>query len=248
MNMNIKALCDRKGVPETVLYQLDAENPMNAHSLLVAYAEASVKPVVSGFDTFTVGSRHMHYAVLAKEQQDLACWSLDRTETILRSPGESSWNSRWLEVLQQANASGFHPVLPKFGFGDSTSYELIKSVVNASIDSGAVRHGAECFNYYFPQKLDDDYLVVWEGFGDKPWDYLLEDELRDFLNDRILEGFSFPLNPVWPIRDDGWFKVWQALWAGDTKGTCDSWYPPESGIREKIEKIHEEFPNGFDKY
>jgi len=100
----------------------------------------------------------------------------------------------------------------------------------------------------FPQELDDDYLVVWEGFDDKPWDYLLEDELRDWLDDRILEGFSFPLNPVWPIRDDGWFEVWQSLCAGDTKGTCDSWYPPESGIREKIQKIHETFPNGFDKY
>jgi len=216
--------------------------------LLVAYAETSVKPVVSDFDTFTVGSRGMHYEALPKEQQDLASWSLDRTEMILRSPGKSSWNSRWLEVLKEANAAGFHPAMPRYGFGDSTSYHLIQSVVNATIESGAVRHGAECFNYYFPQELDDDYLVIWEGFDDKPWDYLLEDDLREWLLERIEEGFSFPLNPVWPARDDGWFEVWKAIWdEHDPKGTCDSWYPPESGIREKIDKMHDEFPLGFRK-
>ena len=26
---------------------------------------------------------------------------------------------------------------------------------------GAVRHGAECFNFYFPQELDPEFLVVW---------------------------------------------------------------------------------------
>jgi len=248
MNMNIHSLCATNKVPETVLYQMDAENPMNAHSLLVAYAETSVKPVVSDFDTFTVGSRGMHYEALPKEQQDLACWSLDRTEMILRSPGMSSWNSRWLEVLKEANASGFHPAVPRYGFGDGTSYQLIQSVVNATVESGAVRHGAECFNYYFPQELDDDYLVIWEGFDDKPWNYLLEDDLREWLLERIEEGFSFPLNPVWPARDDGWFEVWRFLWEErEPKGTCDSWYPSESDIRKKVDKMHDEFPDGFRK-
>ena len=53
--------------------------------------------------------------------------------------------------------------LPKYGFGDATSYRLCGDAVKATLSSGAVRHGAECFNFYFPQELDDEYLVVWEG-------------------------------------------------------------------------------------
>jgi len=30
--------------------------------------------------------------------------------------------------------------------------------------NGGVRHAAEAVNYYFPQELDDEFLVVWEGF------------------------------------------------------------------------------------
>jgi len=248
MNFNIHAVCANNSEPWTVLYQMDAENPMNVHSLLVAYAEASVKPVVSDFDTFTVGSRGMRYEALSQEQQQLALWSLDRTHEILRSPGKASWNSRWLEVLQDANAQGFHPTVPKYGFGDDTSCRLVQAVINATIDSGAVRHGAECFNYYFPQELDDEYLVVWEGFEHKPWNYLEEDDLQDFLMDRVREGFSFPLNPVWPVRDRGWFDVWQELWRqSETEGTCQSWYPAESRIQEKVEGIYFEFPDGFQK-
>ena len=33
------------------------------------------------------------------------------------------------------------------------------------MEAGAVRHGAECFNFYFPQELDREYLVIYEGFG-----------------------------------------------------------------------------------
>ena len=36
-------------------------DPMNPLGLLVAYAERQLKPVVSDFDTFTVGSRGMSY-------------------------------------------------------------------------------------------------------------------------------------------------------------------------------------------
>merc|ERR1712110_608530 len=59
MNMNLHTL--REGAkPRVVLYQYD-EDCMNPHGLLIAYAEAAVKPVVSDFDTFTVGSRNMPY-------------------------------------------------------------------------------------------------------------------------------------------------------------------------------------------
>ena len=43
--------------------------------------------------------------------------------------------------------------------------------------SGAVRHAAEAFNYYWPQDLDDEYLVVWEGFEKVRWRYLKPAEL-----------------------------------------------------------------------
>ena len=37
-------------------------------------------------------------------------------------------------------------------------------------ECGAVRHGAECFNFYFPQELDPDFLIVWDGFANEPPD------------------------------------------------------------------------------
>ena len=40
---------------------------------------------------------------------------------------------------------------------------MVAKVVDATISCGAVRHGAECFNFYFPQDLDDEFLVVWDG-------------------------------------------------------------------------------------
>lgn len=61
------------------------------------------------------------------------------------------WTGRWLDVLKVENERGFHPTLPEFGFGDPTSYRLIEDVVNVTRVCGAVRHGAECFNFYFPQ-------------------------------------------------------------------------------------------------
>jgi hypothetical protein len=245
MDMNMHAVCG-DSLPEVVLYQMDTTNAMNPHSLLVAYAEASVKPVVSDFDTFTVGSRGMSYERLPVDQQDLGMWALERTEEILKTPSSASWNSRWLAVLKEATNKGFHPECPKYGWGDGTSYRLTQAVVEATIESGAIRHGSECFNYYFPQELDEDYLVVWEGFEDKPWAYMAERDLRDFLLDRIDEDYSFPLNPVWPIRDRGWYEVYEALLDNEeTAVAYESWYPPESGIRERIEVIHEEYARGF---
>ena len=57
-------------------------------------------------------------------------------------------------------------VLPEFGFGDPTSYRLIEDVVDTLVVCGAVRHGAECFNFGFPQELDPDFLVIWDGYID----------------------------------------------------------------------------------
>lgn len=251
MNMNLHSVREAS-TPEVVLYQIDIENPLNPHGLLIAYAENHVKPVVSDFDTFTVGSRGMKYPTpLNQIQASLARWALDRTRQILKTPSERSWNSRWLQVLQEANESGFHPEIPRYGFGDKTSYELIQRVVEATSDSGAVRHGAECFNFWFPQGLDDEFLIVWEGFREvegKPWKHVDEDDLRQFLIERARCGYAFPLNPVWPVRDQGWYEVFQELRGrNDRADAFDAWFPPESGIVDAIEEMIREFPDGFYK-
>merc|ERR1712232_169124 len=132
---------------------------------------------------------------------------MKHVENILDTPQNHSWTSRWLEVLKTETERGMKVEVPRYGFGDATSYGFIKDVVEATKDTGAVRHGAECFNYFFPQELDVEYLIVWDGFEGKDWDYVAEDELRVFLCDRAREGFSFPLNPVWLVRDHGWYEV-----------------------------------------
>jgi len=242
MDMNLHAV-RWESEPNVVLYQYDIENAMNPHGLLIAYAEASVKPVVSDFDTFTIGSRGMSYDPLPLDQQQLALGSLDKTEQILRGGSSSSWNTQWLNLMKTSDSQ---PKLPKFGFGDATSIRLIEAAVLATQESGAIRHGAECFNFGFPQELDDEFLVIWENFDNKPWRYKDPAGLRTFLLDRIREGFSFPLNPVWPVRDAGWYEVYTALRDSPaTKGPFDAWYPPESGITERVEAIHRDFPSGF---
>ncbi|CAE7945165.1 unnamed protein product [Symbiodinium sp. KB8] len=250
MDMNLHAIRG-KSEPQVVLYQYDESDPMNPRGLLIAYAEAHVKPVVSDFDTFTVGSRGMRYSQLPADQAQLITWLLQRTQEILGSLDHNPWTSRWLEVLKKENEKedGVHPELPKFGFGDPTSYQLIADVVAETAPCGAVRHGAECCNFYFPQELDDEFLVVWHGFNEmhgKPWDYKDESSLRAFLLERIKEGYSFPLNPVWPVRDKGWFEVFQALNASE-HGAADlqSWFPPELDYSNTIERLHAKFPEGF---
>eukprot|EP00931_Biecheleriopsis_adriatica_P083411 TRINITY_DN5700_c1_g1_i1.p1 TRINITY_DN5700_c1_g1~~TRINITY_DN5700_c1_g1_i1.p1 ORF type:complete len:1189 (+),score=234.43 TRINITY_DN5700_c1_g1_i1:145-3711(+) len=163
MDMNFAALrSDSK--PLIVLYQADKQDPLNPHGLLLAYAEATVKPVVSDFDTFMVGCRGTLPSALPPNQIELEAWALSRTEEILDKPGLSSWTSRWLQVMQTAQEQGFYPKTPPWGFGDSASYRLIGEAIQATKETGAIRHGAECFNFYFPQELDEEYLVVWEGF------------------------------------------------------------------------------------
>jgi len=248
MDMNLHAVRG-SSEPEVVLYQVDKDNPLNPQGLLIAYAEAKLKPVVSDFDTFLVGSRGMIYEELPPEQAKLASWALDHTVGVLKTPNSKSWNSRWLEVLKAADEEGFHPQVPKYGFGDAASYRLTSEVISATIESGAVRHGAECFNFFFPQELDDEYLIVWEHFPDKPWNYLPREGVRKFLLERASEGYSFPLNPVWPVRDPGWFEVLEAL--QNKVESCinlSKWFGnQDDGLMAKIKKIHEDYPDGFCK-
>ncbi|CAE7522067.1 Prkg1, partial [Symbiodinium microadriaticum] len=255
MDMNLHAVRDEKSNPRVVLYQYDATNPMNPHGLLIAYAEEwttphsskvvrTVKPVVSDFDTFTVGSKGMRYERLPPDQMELELWSLDRTREILNQPNSDSWTSRWLKVLSEAAKQGRRPEIPPYGFGDPTSYGLIEQVIKATQVSGAVRHGAECFNFLFPQELDSEYLIVWHGFSGKPWEYHDQQGLLKFLRERIAEGYCFPLNPVWPVRDAGWYEVYSELVASQAaRSTMACWFSEDAMSR--IESMHQEFPEGF---
>ena len=96
---------ERREVEENqvVLYQYDESDPMNPRGLLIAYAEAHVKPVVSDFDTFTVGSRGMRYSKLPADQAKLITWLLQRTSEILTSLDHNPWTSRWLEARNHIN-------------------------------------------------------------------------------------------------------------------------------------------------
>ena len=91
-------------------------------------------------------------------------WCVDEIANVLREPQPSSWIARWLQTLKQ-QPEAFHPHVPPYGFGDAASYRVVEKAVEHVGDSGAVRHGPECFNYYFPQAMDDLYLVIWNGFA-----------------------------------------------------------------------------------
>jgi hypothetical protein len=115
-------------------------------------------------------------------------------------------------------------------------------------DTGAVRHGAECFNFYFPQELDDEFLVVSGTLPDQSWCYVGVQDLQDFLLQKIDEGFTFPLNPKWVLCDNGWKTIYDRLLMSSdpfVKSSLAFWFPVDSGIREKIEEIHMSHPDGF---
>jgi len=251
MDMNLHAIRDGKP-PKVVIVQYNENDPMCPQGLLVAYAEEHVKPVVSDFDAFTTGSTCMKYSTLSEDQSRLAKWSLEKCDAIIAKPGPSSWTTRWLKMLKEETKSGFTQTVqvPTYGFGDDVSYDLTKKIVGDTSSSGAIRHGAECFNFFFPQELDDDYLVVWDGFTAKgndsePWLYLSEKELRVFLIERAAEGFAFPVNPIWPVRDKGWWEVFEALLNNPvTKSAVDLWFPSD-GIIELMRDIRARSPDGF---
>ena len=158
------------------------------------------------------------------------------------------WTTRWLEVLKIAARKGFHPSMPRFGFGDPTSYSMIEACVKRSTKTcGAVRHGPECFNFFFPQELDDRFLII---FPDQIWKYVNKEELLSILRSKIKEGFTFPLNPKWLLCDPGWISLFQDLLCSKHPNVQDSintWFPPESGLRERILDIHSRFPHGFER-
>merc|ERR1719409_1414017 len=102
----------------------------------------------------------MDFQPLPSDQVDIVHWMLRNIRTILEAEAPRTWTSEWLEILKGEADKGFHPDVPRFGFGDPTSYHIMEKAVKKLNLSGAVRHGAECFNFYFPQELDQQFLIV----------------------------------------------------------------------------------------
>jgi hypothetical protein len=195
-------------------------------------------------DTLLVGSKgDMTYQDVPEDQIALVHWAMDHTVKILEAAAPGSWTSKWLNVMTDEKKKGFAPKIPVYGFGDDTSVGLVRQVTKATADSGAVRHGAECFNYFFPQEMDDEFLVVWEGLVERhgvPWKLHSEAGLRGFILDRIHDGYAMPLNPIWPIRDEGWYDIYCQLRDSEQcaagKKTFECWYPKE--VQQRIIDIY----------
>ena len=101
-----------------------------------------------------------------------------------------------------------------------------------------------------PQDLDEEFLVLSDkGIGASgTYVYLSVEELQDFLCKKVEHGYAFPLNPKWILCDKGWKKVYTLMLESNdatVKNAMNCWYPPDSGIRERIEAIHKRHPNGF---
>ena len=243
--------------PRVVLWQTcgnKGDDPMDPRGLIMAYEEnGRVLPVVSDFDCFTVGTRGVKYETpLSEEQVYLLQWCVSQVENVLdkQDPSDSrTWTSCWLDVLKASATKGFHPTVPRYGFGDRQSYSITECAVSWLQDSGAVRHGAECFNYWFPQELDAEFLIVSNTLpGKVPWRYVNVSELQEFLSKKVDEGFTFPLNPKWMLCDEGWKDIYDSLMSSerpDVQDSLDVWFPPDSGVREQIESIHIRHPRGF---
>jgi len=195
----LKVATDAKPQPDPmpVVYQFDETNPMSPQHLLMAYEEnGTVTPVVSDFDGFLLGWRREALwfgCNLPREQEDLMLWCVDRIEQILDSPQSTdTWTVRWLDVLKKDNPN---PDIPQYGFGDPKSYGIMERAALQLSDTGAVRHGSECFNYYFPQEIDDTLLIISDHLKPVPWKYVNVKQLQSILSQRIWDGFVFPINP-----------------------------------------------------
>lgn len=238
-----------KAIP--VLYQFSDDDPFDSRMLIMAYEEEGrVVPVVSDFDCFLIGSRDFSFKEeMADDQIELLDWCISQIEWILDNQSDvpDSWTVKWLVILKNAAQNGFVFKMPPFGFGDPTSYALIEAAVNRSKKTnGAVRHGPECFNYFFPQDLDSNLLIIFPG--EQRWKYVSISELQHILIDKIREGFTVPLNPKWILCDPGWIDVFIELLKSkrpSVQRSINMWFPPKSGLRERIIEICKRHPEGF---
>jgi len=140
--------------------------------------------------------------------------------------------------------------MPTYGFGDPKSTSIMEHAAKRLQSTGAVRHGSECFNYQFPQEIDDMFLLISDTLKPVPFKYVAVEELQDILRTKIKEGFVFPLNPKWILCDPGWKTVYDELMACDSLYSDlskDVWFPPHTGIRDRIEEVVQKYPEGFNR-
>ena len=258
MDMNFKSIRNKPapGDPRAVVYQMSKTSPMEPRMLLMAYEEyGRVKPVVSDFDCFLLGSRGVKYKnPIPPDQIDLVKWSVKNISEVLAEREESGskagWMESWFKVLKKAALKGYYPKTPKYGNGDPKSYDIIEIAVSRLQETGCVRHGAECFNWFFPQEVDEEMLVISDTLpGNVKWKKVRVPELQEILITKIEEGFTFPINPKWVLCDPGWRRVYDKLLASKKPNVQDSikcWLPPETGLREEIDKISAQHPLGFE--
>jgi len=258
MDMNFKAIRHEPGPgePRAVVYQMSTCSPMEPRMLLMAYEENNkVKPVVSDFDCFLLGSRGVRYKhPIPDDQIELVKWSVENISEVLdeqaANPTDNvGWMETWFKVLKKAALKGYYPKTPKYGNGDRKSYEIIEVAVSRLQETGCVRHGAECFNWFFPQEIDDTLLVISDTLpGNVKWKYVDVEELQNLLCEKIDEGFTFPLNPKWVLCDHGWRRVYDKLLASRKPNVQDSlncWLPPGTSLRQQIDEISKKHPRGF---
>jgi len=258
MDMNFKSIrhAPEPGERRVVVYQMSKCSPMEPRTLLIAYEEnGRVKPVVSDFDCFLLGSRGVKYQnPIPQDQVELVKWSVKNISQVLderaTSDSTAGWMETWFKVLKKAAIKGYYPKTPPYGNGDPKSYEIIEVAVSRLQSTGCVRHGAECFNWFFPQEIDEDFLVVSDTLpGNLKWKKVKVPELQDILITKIDEGFTFPINPKWVLCDPGWRRVYDKLLASQKPNVQDSlkcWLPPETGLREEIDSISARHPLGFE--
>lgn len=260
MNMDTIRRKPKENEPRAVVYQMSKSNPMEPRMLLLAYEEnGGVKPVVSDFDCFILGTRGVRYQKpIPPDQIELLQWSVKNIGKVLEeraSPKNltlpiaksmKDWCDTWFDVL--SNSGVYHPKPPKFGNGDPKSYEIIEVGVSRLSNTGCVRHWAECFNWFFPQEIDK-FLVISDTLpGNVKWKKVNAEELQNILIDKIDIGFTFPINPKWVLCDPGWKRVYDKLLASEHPNVQDSinyWLPQASGLREQIAEISAKHPSGF---
>ena len=257
--MNFECMRNYKGDgPRPVVYQLDEDLPLRPQTMVVAYEEKyNVIPVASDFDCFLIATRGVVYdEAMSTEIVDLMKWMIESIEEILKNPKnkEKRWSSCWFEAMRKADERS-KILMPQFGFSDPKSYAIMEGAVKrfAHNRNGAVRHGAECFNYKFPQEVDDKLLVVTDrgevdGNDNRLFKYMSPSELQEFMLEKLDDGFVFPLNPKWILADRGWKKVYDKMLSStdpNVQKSLDVWYPKSSGVREMIERVHTRFPSGY---
>jgi len=258
MDKNFKSIrtVAKPGEPKVVVWQMSKDSPMQPRTLLIAYEEfGTVKPVVSDFDCFLLGSRGVKYdKPISQDQVELTKWTVRNIGKVLddraTSGSTAGWMSTWFKVQKNAVLDGYSPKTPPYGHGDPTSYDIVKVAVSRLQDTGCVRHGAECFNLYTPQDIDDVFLVISDTLpGNVKWKKVNVEELQEILIAKIDEGFTFPINPKWVLCDAGWKRVYNKLLASQHPNVQDSlncWFPRETRLREKIEVISRRHPFGFE--